>query len=157
MINGSYVQQVAVHNLQHCQTTILSCFTFLSSGTPNTSVLIWSLTFISEQEWLLCRLRSGFGLEYYVTWYMGQNNSITYEIAVQGVTVVKGRLMQTAAVSVFSGCGSVLITDRRVPESSLSLFLLASFHFSYHISLCSPLFSLTLCYSVSYILFSQIS
>lgn len=132
-------------------------FFFFRSGAPHTSVLIWSLTFILEQEWLFCRLRSGFGSECYVTCYMGQNNSITYEIAVQtGVTVVKGRLMQTAAVSVFSGCGSVLGTDRHAPESSLSLFLLASFHFSYPISLCSPLFSPTLCYSVSCILFSQI-
>lgn len=40
-----------------------------------------------------------------------------------GVTVVKGRLMQTAAVSAFSGCGSVLTTDRRAPESSLFFFL----------------------------------
>lgn len=88
---------------------------------------------------------------------MGQNNSITYKIAVQtGVTVVKERLMQTAAVSVFSGCGSVLITDRHAPESSLSLFLLASFHFSYPISLSSTLFSPTLRYAVFYIPFSRI-
>lgn len=114
---------------------------FFHFGAPHTSLLIWSLTFWSEQEWLFCRMRSGFGSECYVTWYMGQNNSITYEIAVQmGVTMVKGRLMQTAALSVFSGCGSVLITDRHAPESSLSLFLLALFHFSPSPSVCSLLF-----------------
>lgn len=37
-------------------------------------------------------------MECYVTWNIGQNRSITYESAVQmEVTVVKGRLMQTAA------------------------------------------------------------
>lgn len=102
--------------------------TMLCSGAPHTSVLIWSVKIITEQEWLLSRLRSGFGLECYVTWYMGQNSRITYENAVQmGVTVVKGRLMQTAAVSVFSGCGSVLITDRHAPESSLFSSCLVSF------------------------------
>lgn len=78
--------------------------------------------------WLFCRLRSGFGLECYVTWYMGQNSSITYENAVQmGVTVVKGRLMQTAAVPAFSGCGSVLITDRQTCPWEQSFFFLPRF------------------------------
>lgn len=74
-----------------------------------------------------------------------------------GATAVKGRLMQTAAVSVFLGNGSVLTTDRRAPESSLSIFLscLVSF-LSFHISVRSP-FSPTRGYSVPYILFPKIS
>lgn len=89
------------------------------SGTLHTcSAIFWS-----EQEWLFCRLRSGFGSEHYVTWYMGQNNSITCEIAVQmRVTVVKGRQMQNAAVSVFLGKGSVLTTERHAPESCFFFF-----------------------------------
>lgn len=54
---------------------------------------------------------------------------------------MKGRLMQTAAVSVFLGNGSVLTTDRRAPESSLSIFRLALFHFSPSTSVCVHLFS----------------
>lgn len=56
-----------------------------------------------------------------------------------GATAVKGRLMQTAAVSVFLGNGSVLTTDRRAPESSLSIFCLALFHFSPSTSVCAHL------------------
>lgn len=54
-----------------------------------------------------------------------------------GATAVKGRLMQT--VSVFLGNGSVLTTDRRAPESSLSIFCLALFHFSPSTSVCAHL------------------
>lgn len=123
------------------------------SGTLHTcSAIFWS-----EQEWLFCRLRSGFGSEHYVTWYMGQNNSITYKIAVQmRVTVVKGRQMQNAAVSVFLGKGSVLTTERHAPESFFFFFFwLVSFLF-FLISLCSPLFSPKLCSSATCILFSKI-
>lgn len=106
---------------------------------------------------VVCRLRSGFGSGCYVTWYIGHKHSITYEIAVQmEVKVVKGRLMQTAAVSVFLGCGSVFATDRHAPESSLLDFFSRFVLFpSCPISLCSPLFSPTRCRSVSHILFSQ--
>jgi len=62
---------------------------------------------------------------------MGQNNSITYEITVQmGVTVVKGRLMQTAAEAVFLRNGFVLKTDKHAPESYHSLFPPVAFNFS---------------------------
>lgn len=128
---------------------------FLNTGAPHVPVLMWNVKLLSEQEWLFCRLRSGFCSECYVTWYMGQNNSITYEIAVQtGVTVVKGRLMQTAAVSVFSGCGSVLITDRHAPESAKSFFFLPHF-ISPTPSVCILPFTHPRS-AISYILFSQI-
>lgn len=60
---------------------------------------IESIIGIRAREWLFCRLRSGFGIERYITRNIGQNHSITYESSVQmEVTVaVRGRLMQTAA------------------------------------------------------------
>lgn len=92
------------------------CF---GSGAPHPPVLIWSLIFRSEQEWLFRRSRSGFGTECYVTWYMGQNNSITYETAVQiEVMMEKGELKQTARAAILLGHRS----GRHTPESFFYIY-----------------------------------
>lgn len=78
--------------IKHLPAVILRSLTHFSGR-------IESIIGIRAREWLFCRLRSGFGMERYITRNIGQNPSITYESSVQmEVTVaVRGRLMQTAA------------------------------------------------------------
>lgn len=116
--------------------------------------MFWCSTyFSSQQEWLFYRLRSGFGLQCYVTWFMGRNGSITYENVVQiGVTVVRGRQMQTAVMSMFSGSGLMCTIDRYAPEWFFTFYIIVFLP----ISFCSYKFSPRLSISVNCMLFSRI-
>lgn len=68
---------------------------------------------IRATQWLLYRLRSGFGVAHYITGNIGQNGSVTYESAVQlEVTVSLGGKLTLA---VFWGCGSSLAEDTCAP------------------------------------------
>lgn len=86
--------------------------------------------FPSAHEWLFYRLRSGFGSQCYVTWFIGQNRSITYEKGFQA----------GAAVQAANGPASRLVTHRCAAESSLSVSL-------------SPFIAIRSCFQASFLHF----